>query len=327
MTTGADTAGVGIGIKRAFDAYGRDITVRSMVASTNYIEYPADIPWSKLALQQEWDRADVVHIHNSLHAHHWYDDAGKPTVLMHHGLGETFSALVEEARELGIVQIGSTIDLSVHEPSIRWSGPAVDIDAMQALRRQHFVWSAGRSIRVGHAPTNAAIKGTAAFAEAMHRLSGRYPVEPVLIQRMTWKQCLALKATCDILFDQPVLGYGVNAIEAWAMGLPVVAGVADPRVRGIMLATWGRLPFVEADETGLEAALERLIADPAYRFEMTAVGAAHVQRWHSQRAVVKRLTAIYRATPPSVPGRGERRLTDHQIRKIEGLPEALRALA
>jgi hypothetical protein len=94
-----------------------------------------------------------------------------------------------------------------------------------------------------------------------------------------------------------------------------------------MLATWGRLPFVEADETGLEAALERLIADPAYRFEMAEVGARHVQRWHSQRAVVKRLTAIYRATPPSVPGRGERRLTDHQIRKIEGLPEALRALA
>lgn len=316
LTTGADTAGIGIGIKRAFDRYGRDISVRTMVASQNYIGYPVDIPWSKLGLQREWDRADVVQIHNSLHAHEWYDATGKPTVLMHHGLSSEFHAIVEEARRLGVVQIGSTIDLSVHEPAVIWCGPPVDIAEMQRYRSRYY--RPRDVIRVGHAPTNAAIKGTAAFVAAMDRLSQRHPVEMVLIQGMSHRQCLALKATCDILFDQPVLGYGVNAIEAWAMEMPVIVGVADPRVRAKMIETWGGLPFEEADEAGIEAVIEQLL-NPFHRVEMAGVGFSHVQRWHSQKAVVGRLSVIYRTAGATEVGPGTRRLTAHQIKKVSRL--------
>ena len=275
-----------------------------MVASQNYIGYPVDRPWSKLGLQREWDAADVVLIHNSLHAHDWYDVTGKPTVLMHHGLGADFGDIVARARDLGIVQLGSTLDLSVHEPDIAWSGPPVDVAEMQRFRQRYFDPNP-RRLRIGHAPTNAAIKGTEAFVRAMDRLSLRHRVEMVLIQGVSWIECLKRKATCDIFFDQPTLGYGVNAIEAWAMGLPVVAGVALPEVRAKMVETWGTLPFVEADEGSLEATLEALITDEVGRHLAAERGAAHVQRWHSQRAVVRRLwprssTRLVRRSPEKV---------------------------
>ena len=59
---------------------------------------------------------------------------------------------------------------------------------------------------------------------------------------------LALKAQADILFDQVILGYGNNAIEAMGMGIPVIAGVQDDNVRRAMLDRWGSLPWYDATE-------------------------------------------------------------------------------
>jgi hypothetical protein len=277
-----------------------------MVATVNYIGYPVDLRRNRRRLERFYDRADVVLLHNTLHGHDWYDAGqGKPTVLMHHGRTpmEPFREMVARATSIGAVQIGSTLDLSVYGP-VEWAPPPVDIKAMRDIRSQAV---RGGKLRIGHAPTNRDIKGTTDFLAAMDRLSTRYDVEPVLIERTSWKDCLRRKATMDVLFDQPILGYGSNAIEAWAMGIPVMAGVADQTVRAAMLERWTVLPFIETSIRTLEDDLERVIRNADLRDEYARIGSAHVERWHSEPAVVERMTEIFGRAKATVPGGSAKR--------------------
>ncbi len=299
-----------IGIKRAFAKYAPDWRYDAMVASINYINYPVDVPWSQKRLEELYDAADVVHLHNTLHAHRWYDNGqGKPTVLMHHGLhngsDRSYPMVVREAEDMGAISVCSTLDLAIHDWRVLWLPPPVDIKRMRNIRRQHY--RTRRRLRVGHAPTNREIKGTAAFEAAMKQLEERLPVEMVLIEHQPWVNCLNVKATVDVFFDQPILGYGVNAIEAWAMGIPVIAGVENPIVREGMLDKWDVLPFYETTEETLYDALSAMVQDADLRAEYSKLGTQHVERWHSEAVTVKALKDIYHSAPKTTPGGHEKR--------------------
>lgn len=306
LATGADTAGIGYGLARAFHAHS-SIRLRSMAASPNFLSYPIDVPYGRESLEQLYDTADVVILHNTVHGHDWYDAGqGKPTILMHHGRTPLvhFREQIEAAKAIGAAQIGSTLDLSVFGP-VEWIGAPVDRRAMRKLRRGH---REGSPLLVGHAPTSRSLKGTDAFIDVMDRLSKRLPVRPVLIEGASWSDCLARKAECDIWFDQPTLGYGSNAIEAWAMGMPVLAGVTDPSVREAMECRWGWLPFLQTTEAQLEENIERLVLDADLRHRYAELGTRHVERWHADASVAERLEAVIRSVGPSTPGGRLRRI-------------------
>lgn len=310
LTTGADTAGINYAIAGAFARHAPDWSVRAMVATVNYIEYPVDMhnDGSRSAqrkLREHYDMADVIHLHNTLHGHDWYDKGqGKPTVLHHHGMKNgserPFDVMVRDAREVGAVQVASTLDLAIRQPDLTWVGAPVNLRDMRMHRARN--WQPSKVIRIGHAPTERNIKGTAAFEAAMARLAEKYPVEPVLIERAKWLNCLRRKAGCDLFFDQPVLGYGSNAIEAWAMGMPVVAGIADPAIREGMLDRWGVLPFYEASADTLYDALRALVEDNDLRTAYAKRGKAHVQKWHDEKVTVATLKGLYEKAPQTKPG-------------------------
>jgi len=211
---GSDLAGSSYAIAKAFASHPT-ITVRSAVRSTNYLDYPHDLAWSQLT--DEWPHADVVHLHENAKPRRILGD--KPFVMHLHGT--VFRRNVDLFRRYiadnGGVGVAATLDLLDLEPSLTWLPHPISPDMLPKRRV-----TGGRRLRVAHAPTNRAIKSTEAFLTAC-RLVG---VEPVLIEGKTNAECLAIKATCDALYDQTELGYGVNAIEAWALGLPVIADEA-----------------------------------------------------------------------------------------------------
>jgi hypothetical protein len=310
-TSGADTAGISVAIKRAFARHAPDWPMDSMISGGNYIAYPVDVPWSQRDLQRLYDGADVVHIHNTLHIHNWYDGGQrKPSVLHHHGMHSLaqFRQIAADARAAKISQVGSTLDLCLLEPDLEWLPAPANLPELRGIRSN--LYRPSKVVRIGHAPTNRSIKGSDAFERAIVQLKAEgLPVEGVVIERTTWADCLARKANVDILFDQPVLGYGSNAIEAWAMGIPVVSGVADPVIRKGMIARWDRLPFYEANEATLVDGL-RAMLDPALREEYAAIGTAHVERWHDERVTVDLLKRMYAyaASAPSVAGGSAKRV-------------------
>jgi hypothetical protein len=340
FSTGADTAGCAVRIAQAFRGQeksgiggacpelnpGFGWEVRSMVSSDNYIHYPIDLPYNRSELLFHYDAADLVHMNSTLAGHHWYDRGqGKPTIIMHHGFhydhfSQTIHEVVAEAAEIGATQVGSTVNLELLAPlgppgptSVTWTPTPYNLPTLADMRRTLYQPHPAGLIRVAHAPTDRAVKSTEAFISAMSSLKSRgFPVEMVLIERQTWAETMQTKAkSAEILVDQLNLGYGCNAIEAWALGIPVIGAVnAHPDWRAHMQARFGLeesptgLPMLETDENGLEKAIATLVMSEAARFAWATIGRAHVERHHSEVAVVKLLSSIYdevraRGTRPS----------------------------
>jgi hypothetical protein len=300
LALGPDTGGQGIRMKHAFDRYAPGWSFRSMVSTPNYMHYPIDVRYRPRVARKLYEEADVIHLRNRLDGHRMFDDGqGKPTVLHHHGthFRTHHESLAYEARRIGAVQIVSTVDLELLEPDTTWVPAPFDLAELRRIRAAHYRPS--DVIRIAHAPTNRAVKGTAEVLAAIASLSARNRIEFDLIEHRPWAECLERKARADIFIDQLALGYGCNAIEAWAMGIPVVAGVADPKVRSHMLSRWSRLtlPFAEATPRTLAGVLEGLIRDRDAREFYAAAGTAQVEQFHDERVVVDQLKGIYAAAP------------------------------
>ncbi len=278
---GHDTAGIGWLLAAAFRRLPSYVQLRSAVRRRNYIQYPSDMPWG--SVQDEWAAAEVVHLHNSFGT--WsLLGGGKPFVMHHHGTyyrthAELLNGLVAEHGGRAVV---STLDLLDYGDNLTWCPAPYDLDWLAKFRRP-----VGGKLRIGHAPTERTIKSTEAFLKACAKLD----VEPVLIEGRTWADCLRIKGTCDVLFDQVRLGYGHNAIEAWGMGIPVIAGAAESTLTR-MADTFGSVPFLAATERTIRRAIETMTDDDT-RAEWASVGLEHVHRWHDGRETVDVLTRTY----------------------------------
>lgn len=279
----------------------RRLVIRSAhKAQYAFFQFPTDIDWGRhnreevLELAQS---ADIIHLTNDLKAytHLRLHQLGKPAVLHHHGtlFRNNPGRMIAEARRFGMIQAVSTIDLLRPAPSeLHWVPTAYDLDALAKIRKEHRRPDDG-IVRIAHAPTNRAIKSTAAFEIAVRQLrSEGLPVEADIIEGRTWAECMERKAKADIYFDQVGLGYGCNAIEAWAMGIPVVAG-ADEWTLARMVQEFGELPFYNTTEGRITEALRDLVQRKATRQHYGAIGKAHARKYHGQKPALIRLAGIY----------------------------------
>ena len=119
-------------------------------------------------------------------------------------------------------------------------------------------------------------------------------IELVVVRDKPWLEAMAIKATADIYFDQVKLGYGCNAVEAWGMGIPVIAG-ADDWTLNQMRSVYdtSELPFYAATEDTIAAALVAM-SDKATPYHLCRRGMAHVRRYHDELPALARLASLYR---------------------------------
>lgn len=285
-----------------------------MVTQHNYIDYPIDRVYEPHALIAEYDAADVEINHSTLYGYHHFDaQRGKPTVLVHHGFhtdhfSQTTLEIAQECTDLGVKQVGTTVDLELlsgKSPNSRvfWTPTSYDLEALSTLRASFP--SSRLDVTFVHAPTNRAVKSTDAFLDAIETLQIEgLPVKALLIEGRTNEWAIAAKAAFgDVLVDQLGLGYGCNAIEAWALGMPVIAGVnAHPLGKAAVLERMltrfecstspTGLPFYEASEATLLGAMRALATDHELRAQWAAIGLAHVRRHHSHEAHTKAMVPV-----------------------------------
>jgi hypothetical protein len=297
INMGSDPAGISSNIARAFHD-DPEWTVRSLTSKVNYIEYPPDLEWNRETLIRSWELADLIHLH------HGFVTADrmvrgryvgkrllpKPYVVHFHGTGfrENVRAHMGELGERGAYGIVSTLDLSVAS-GLEWLPGPIDVESLRTMKQP-----ATDKVRIVHAPTNRQIKSTREFLAAVERLQTEgFPVELDLIERVPWAECMARKARADIFFDQVLLGYGNNALEAWAMGIPVVAG-ADDATLDEMERRFGHLPFYHATEETIYDALKELVESPGLRERYGQIGLNYVKTYHDYPVVREQLKAIYR---------------------------------
>ncbi|MDP2807394.1 MAG: hypothetical protein Q8O74_04560 [bacterium] len=143
----------------------------------------------------------------------------------------------------------------------------------------------GKKIVIGHSPTNRQAKGSDSIIRAIGKLSQKYPVKLLLIENVSYRQNLELRAKCDIGVDQlGDLGYGISALEWLAMGIPVATCLAPQMVREAK-----DHPFVVIDENNIEDGLETLIKDPLKRRELGRKGRKWLEEYHDPAKAVNRI--------------------------------------
>jgi len=145
---------------------------------------------------------------------------------------------------------------------------------------------------VVHAPSNREKKGTRYVIEACEQL----PVELDIVEGVPHEEARARYARADIVVDQLNAGWhGVFALEAMALGKPVVTYL-KPEIVDRSAAGFGvRIPIVPATKETLVDALRPLVESPALRREVGAASRAYVEQVHDIDRVADRLVAVYRS--------------------------------
>ena len=300
-----DPAGVVGRFQIAAEKFG-DLRIRSVHRATHiYQQMPADILWTRRnerEIRQLAAEADVIHLNNSTAAFRRLRlRRDKPVLLHHHGslFRNNPAYLLQEARNFGALQAVSTVDLMRPVPDqLHWLPTAYDVDALVEMGDQNRREPDGK-VRVVQCPTDGAhgpYKSTDALSAAIAQLQAEdVPVELLVVRDKPWAEAMALKATADIYFDQVILGYGCNAIEAWGMGIPVIAG-ADAWTLAKMREVYGteQLPFYEASVDTITDAIRDLATSKAKRTKYAKLGMAHARKFHDELPALTRLAELYR---------------------------------
>jgi glycosyltransferase involved in cell wall biosynthesis len=141
-----------------------------------------------------------------------------------------------------------------------------------------------------HAPSSRRRKGTEHVIAAVERLEA----DLELVEGLHHDEALARYREADIVVDQLNAGwYGLFAIEAMALGKPVVTFLHDEAVRLTEKATGTRVPIVSATAETLREALRPLVADAGRRRELGAESRAYVEHVHDLERVIDRLLDLY----------------------------------
>jgi hypothetical protein len=149
--------------------------------------------------------------------------------------------------------------------------------------------TSGETIRIGHAPTNRAAKGTDRILAALETLKAEFPLEIVLIERMSHKDALAAKARCHVFIDNVgELGYGLNSIESLMMEIPTAVEIMPDFADFLSIRCAGEgHPFYNVRRASLEDDVRRLFLDTEHWQERGKRGQIWSRQYHSLPAVVQ----------------------------------------
>jgi glycosyltransferase involved in cell wall biosynthesis len=141
-----------------------------------------------------------------------------------------------------------------------------------------------------HAPSSRRRKGTEHVIAACAGLDA----ELDLVEGLHHDEARERYRRADIVVDQLNAGwYGLLAIEAMALGKPVLTLLHDEAVRRTEEAFATRVPIVHATKETLRERLAELVADPERRRRIGAESRDYVERVHDVERVADRLLDLY----------------------------------
>lgn len=139
-----------------------------------------------------------------------------------------------------------------------------------------------------HAPSKRSNKGTDTLLSALNKIE--IPCELVLVENKTQTEAFNLYKRADIVFDQISVGtYGVFAIEAMALGKPVLTYISEEMKDKLPFS----LPIVNVTPNNLKETIEKLLGDYDLRCEIGKNSRKYVEEYHEYKKNSVLLKAIY----------------------------------
>ncbi len=175
--------------------------------------------------------------------------------------------------------------------------PAIDLTAWEPVGPPR---DPGETLRVAHAPSKRAVKGTEAVLAAVESLQARgVPIELDLIEGVPNREARIRYAAADVVVDQLRIGwYGMLAIESMALAKPVVVHLDAEAAAETEEAFGLELPLVRADEAGLEDVLAGLVDVRESLPELGRRSREYVEQVHGHTKVARQLLEIYERVKP-----------------------------
>jgi glycosyltransferase involved in cell wall biosynthesis len=141
-----------------------------------------------------------------------------------------------------------------------------------------------------HAPSSRRRKGTEHVVAACEQL----PVDLEIVEGLHHDEARRRYERADIVVDQLNAGwYGLFAIEAMALGKPVVTFLHDEAVARTEEAFETKVPVVSATAETLVDRLRPLVEDADARRRIGAESRAYVEQVHDADRIADRLLDIY----------------------------------
>lgn len=227
-------------------------------------------------------RYDVVHLHDcDPLAGRLVRSVKRARVVLHHH-GSLLRAGRAPAAPPGAHEIVATPDLLLHRPHATYlPAPMPTLAAVPHPARSVPL--------VGHYPSDPTKKGTAEILEAIRPFVDAGKLRLDMGTGLPHDEVLRRLANCDAVVDQwtPEIGaYGVVALEAFAIGRPVIVSASPDRYPG--------LPTLGAS---LREAFEAVAADPARLPSLGLASREYALSHHDRGRIVRTLLALYDAKP------------------------------
>jgi glycosyltransferase involved in cell wall biosynthesis len=145
-----------------------------------------------------------------------------------------------------------------------------------------------------HAPNHREYKGTDYLVTVIEELKAEgHEVELLLVEKVSNEKALERYRKAHIVAEQFIIGWhGYFAVEAMALGKPVVAYIRKPQE---YLPADVECPIVSANPDTLRETLLRLMKDRPLREELGKKGRLYVEKVHSFKALGKKMDALYRS--------------------------------
>jgi len=188
--------------------------------------------------------------------------------------------VIPEIDELSDLNVTVEYDHLLFHPNIHHVFFPFDADHFQLKEKNNC-----DTLRIGHAPTNRLAKGSDQIIAELEKLKLSHSIEIVLIENLPYEEALRIKATCDIFIDQiGDLGYGINSLEAFAIGIPVASSLVEG-----FSSTNPNHPFIEIDAHSIATKLIPILEDFDLRKKLGEKGREWVQKYHDPVKVVQKI--------------------------------------
>jgi len=148
-----------------------------------------------------------------------------------------------------------------------------------------------------HAPSNRAVKGTDLILAAFEELAREgYQFDVDLIEGVDNAEALRRYREADVVIDQLYAGwYGGVALEAMALGKPVVAYLRESDFSHLPVEMVDDLPILTASPTTITDTLRAILEMPRRDLVRRArESRAFAERWHDPMVISSRIVADYR---------------------------------
>jgi glycosyltransferase involved in cell wall biosynthesis len=191
---------------------------------------------------------------------------------------------LEWAKRAGARVVGS-YDAARWVPDTHVIPPGIDVHAIAPAPP-----SDRKRPVVLHAPSSRRRKGTEHVVAACRELD----VELEIVEGLDHREAFERYRRADVIVDQLNAGwYGVFAIEAMALGKPVVTFLHEEAVRRTEEAFSVHVPIVGATKETLTEALQPLAESAAERRRVGAASRAYAEEVHGLERMTDRLLALY----------------------------------